>query len=58
MKKHIVSILRSPLGYLANFAATLLCYAPALEPLLERPICWACEMFCCQDDEIQRDAMF
>lgn len=59
MKKHLISFLKSPIGYIANFIATLTQYVP------EWVNCWffdwwiipVCEI-CCLKDGIQDDPMF
>ena len=58
MKRHLLSFLRSPLGYLANFVATVTAHCgPTVEDFTARPIIWACETFCVPDG-VQDDMLF
>lgn len=58
MKRHLLSFLRSPIGYVVNFLATVLCHGPTwLDVALERPVVWACETFCASDG-VQNDMLF
>jgi len=50
MKRHLVSFAKSPLGYLANFVATVTVYCgKTVEDFTARPVCWACETFTIRD---------
>ena len=42
MKKHLVSFLKSPIGYAFNFIAHF-------DFLSGRFVCWGCEAFCLRD---------
>jgi hypothetical protein len=48
MRSHILSFIKSPIGYLCNFAAHF---------VEGRAICWACETFCLRDG-VQDDMWF
>lgn len=55
MIRHLLSILRSPIGYFANLLATLSSCLGHREPLwLEHCLVWLCETFCATDG-IQND---
>ena len=56
MKRHIISILKSPIGYTANLAASVSQYLPMPE-VLNDAICAACETFALKDG-IQDDPLF
>lgn len=61
MKSHLISFLRSPLGYVANLVASFLAvYCPTFDRIrwVQDVTTWACEMFCRPDDSIQSDCMF
>jgi len=55
MKRHAISFLKSPIGYLANLIATLDCYIWV--PVPTDVQCWLCETFAIKDG-IQDDCMF
>jgi hypothetical protein len=54
--RHLVSFLRSPLGYIVNLVATITAHtgAPACA---DRWICAACETLCLRDG-VQDDMLF
>lgn len=54
--RHIASFLRSPLGYIANFIATVTVYTGAPE-WADRMIGAACETLCLRDG-VQDDPLF
>lgn len=56
MKHHLKSILRSPVGYAANFLATVTCYVP-VPSFVECGIARLCEEFCIADG-VQNDPLF
>lgn len=56
MKRHILSFVKSPLGYVANFVATASCYLP-VPAIVERAIAASCETLCLRDG-VQDDMMF
>lgn len=56
MAKHLLSFLRSPIGYIANLLATLTLYIPVPD-LLDRWVCQMCETFCIADG-VQDDPLF
>lgn len=60
MKKHIMSFLKCPLGYVANLIASAAQYGPRwLDEWFISP--WnvpMCEMFCDQSDPLQNDPLF
>jgi hypothetical protein len=56
MKKHLLSLARSPLGYAFNALASAFQYIPT-PGFLERFLCWGCETFCCADG-VQDDPLF
>ena len=61
--KHIVSFLRSPIGYALNLLATLAVHAAALPGMgwidwvFERTLLGACEALCLRDG-VQDDMLF
>jgi hypothetical protein len=58
MKRHLLSFLRSPLGYVANFLATVTVHCgETVERVTARPIIWACETFAVRDG-VQDDMLF
>ena len=63
MRRHLLSIARSPLGYLCNLLATCMAHAEHL-PLMVRPMRAAgdafsnvCEVMCLRDG-VQDDMLF
>ena len=54
--RHLISFLRSPVGYIANLLATLTVYtgSPAW---IDRPLCKLCDTFCVPDG-VQNDPLF
>jgi len=56
MRKHFVSILRSPIGYILNLIATINQYIPAPKSM-ENWLCAGCETFCLNDG-VQDDPLF
>lgn len=46
--RHVVSFLRSPLGYIVNLLATVTQYT-GWPRVLDGPLCAACEAFCARD---------
>lgn len=59
--RHLVSFLKSPIGYMSNLFATLWCYVPGSDSKymagVDYPICFMCETFCLKDG-IQDDMLF
>lgn len=62
--RHLLSLLRSPLGYVANLIATChgyVCDWPGMAWLdadpITRTLCAACETFCARDG-VQDDVLF
>ena len=51
-----MSFLRSPIGYIANFLATVTCYVP-VPRIAEEGIYRLCEAFCVKDG-VQDDPLF
>lgn len=59
MQKHMLSFLRSPVGYIAKLLATVGTKLPTVieTALFGQWLCTACEVFCLQDG-IQDDCLF
>lgn len=55
MKRHLLSFLRSPIGYASNLVATIAQYVPILDQVM--PVAWLCETFCARDG-VQSDPFF
>ena len=58
--RHIVSFTRSPLGYIANFVATVISYVEMRVMLPDALVAWSCRAceFYCINDGIQDDPLF
>jgi hypothetical protein len=58
MKRHLLSFLRSPIGYACNFIATLSGYFPIIDKVIpDHVMARLCETFCAHDD-VQSDVLF
>lgn len=54
--RHLVSFLRSPVGYIANLLATITSYT-GLPAMLDKALCKLCDAFCVPDG-VQNDPLF
>ena len=58
MKRHLLSFLRSPIGYVLNLIATVSQYAPVIDRIIpDHVMARLCETFCAKDD-VQSDVLF